>query len=281
MDIRPHHLPSSDQKLSATTPDDTDFPILNDSLLDPTATPHMSPVIKARRPSNPDAPPAFHAADGEWRSFTFPAGEGRPPQQSPIPAQSGAMRNPMFAPFPPPQQVQFSSPGFWPVNSSSGSCTPTAAGGMDPMTDFSHGSDNTPMPQAPPPPPPHGRTYSYDGLHVDTHQPFFPPAPPAFPGSPQSSKGGWVSASSSDGLEYRPAAPSASEAPRSQTPNLAGAAQIFRRGGDGIRKKNARFEIPAERNLRTIDHLINNTNDESEIKELKQQKRLLRNRQAA
>ena len=50
---------------------------------------------------------------------------------------------------------------------------------------------------------------------------------------------------------------------------------------DGIRKKNARFEIPAERNLRTIDHLINQTSDEHEIKELKQQKRLLRNRQAA
>lgn len=50
---------------------------------------------------------------------------------------------------------------------------------------------------------------------------------------------------------------------------------------DGIRKKNARFEIPAERTLRTIDTLINQTTDEQEIKELKQQKRLLRNRQAA
>jgi len=54
---------------------------------------------------------------------------------------------------------------------------------------------------------------------------------------------------------------------------------ILRR--DGIRKKNARFEIPTERNLRTIDQLISQTADESEIKELKQQKRLLRNRQAA
>lgn len=50
---------------------------------------------------------------------------------------------------------------------------------------------------------------------------------------------------------------------------------------DGIRKKNARFEIPAERTLRTIDQLISQTTDEAEIKELKQQKRLLRNRQAA
>lgn len=50
---------------------------------------------------------------------------------------------------------------------------------------------------------------------------------------------------------------------------------------DGIRKKNARFDIPAERNLLNIDQLIAHSNDEQEIKELKQQKRLLRNRQAA
>ena len=50
---------------------------------------------------------------------------------------------------------------------------------------------------------------------------------------------------------------------------------------DGIRKKNARFEIPAERTLRTIDQMIANSTDEQTIKELKQQKRLLRNRQAA
>ncbi|KEY64948.1 hypothetical protein S7711_08947 [Stachybotrys chartarum IBT 7711] len=53
------------------------------------------------------------------------------------------------------------------------------------------------------------------------------------------------------------------------------------RRGDGIRKKNARFEIPAERNLGNIDRLIAQSTCEQEIKELKQQKRLLRNRQAA
>ena len=50
---------------------------------------------------------------------------------------------------------------------------------------------------------------------------------------------------------------------------------------DGIRKKNARFDIPAERTLMNIDQLIARSQDENEIKELKQQKRLLRNRQAA
>ena len=54
------------------------------------------------------------------------------------------------------------------------------------------------------------------------------------------------------------------------------------RNGDGIRKKNARFEIPQERNLANIDRLIEDANgDEEQVKELKQQKRLLRNRQAA
>ncbi|KAI5290466.1 hypothetical protein KEM54_001472 [Ascosphaera aggregata] len=51
--------------------------------------------------------------------------------------------------------------------------------------------------------------------------------------------------------------------------------------GDGIRKKNARFEIPAEVNLDTVDRLISQATDDALIKELKQQKRLLRNRQAA
>jgi len=53
------------------------------------------------------------------------------------------------------------------------------------------------------------------------------------------------------------------------------------RRGDGIRKKNARFEIPPDRNLSNIDQLIAQSTDDQEIKELKQQKRLLRNRQAA
>ena len=50
---------------------------------------------------------------------------------------------------------------------------------------------------------------------------------------------------------------------------------------DGIRKKNGRIEIPNERNIESIDQLIETTTDESLLKELKQQKRLLRNREAA
>jgi len=67
--------------------------------------------------------------------------------------------------------------------------------------------------------------------------------------------------------------------PRPTTPLIRSHNDLRR--GDGIRKKNARFDIPAERNLSNIDHLISQSTDEQEIKELKQQKRLLRNRQAA
>ena len=50
---------------------------------------------------------------------------------------------------------------------------------------------------------------------------------------------------------------------------------------DGIRKKNGRIDIPLERNINTIDELIEQATDDETLKELKQQKRLLRNREAA
>ena len=50
---------------------------------------------------------------------------------------------------------------------------------------------------------------------------------------------------------------------------------------DGIRKKNGRIDIPHERNIHTIDEMIEKASDEEVLKELKQQKRLLRNREAA
>jgi hypothetical protein len=54
-----------------------------------------------------------------------------------------------------------------------------------------------------------------------------------------------------------------------------------RRDPNGVRKKNSRFEIPPGRSLQNIDHLIASSHNEDEKKELKAQKRLLRNRQAA
>lgn len=88
--------------------------------------------------------------------------------------------------------------------------------------------------------------------------------------SPQSSQG-WMPAPMD--LADAPSHPNKSPSYRNDSP------LSMRR--DGIRKKNARFEIPAERTLSNIDHLISQSTNEEEIKELKQQKRLLRNRQAA
>lgn len=87
----------------------------------------------------------------------------------------------------------------------------------------------------------------------------------SIPTSPQK---GWIGQAESMAKKMRPGSPTI----RSHNDM---------RRGDGIRKKNARFDIPAERNLSNIDHLIAQSTDEQEIKELKQQKRLLRNRQAA
>jgi len=69
--------------------------------------------------------------------------------------------------------------------------------------------------------------------------------------------------------------------PKRMRPNTphAPVADLARR--DGIRKKNGRIDIPQERNIHTIDEMIDKTNDENLLKELKQQKRLLRNREAA
>ena len=102
-------------------------------------------------------------------------------------------------------------------------------------------------------------------MQVDSEYPQFPPSA----ASPQ-----W-STSSSDVVEKIPRSGQYQSALFNHNP------PHLRR--DGVRKKNARFEIPEGRNLQTIDELINNTNpnDEDSLKELKQQKRLLRNRQAA
>ena len=56
---------------------------------------------------------------------------------------------------------------------------------------------------------------------------------------------------------------------------------VEKRKGDGIRKKNAKIEIPDGRNVQVIEEMMAMEHDESLLKELKGQKRLLRNREAA
>lgn len=54
-----------------------------------------------------------------------------------------------------------------------------------------------------------------------------------------------------------------------------------KRKGDGIRKKNAKIDIPDGRTVVVIESLMAKEHDENRLKELKGQKRLLRNREAA
>lgn len=91
--------------------------------------------------------------------------------------------------------------------------------------------------------------------------------------SPQS-ENGWISTSSSDPADKQLKREQLSPLFIDNPPRLR---------PDGVRKKNARFEIPEERKVDTIDKIILQTDpsDEKLLKELKQQKRLLRNRQAA
>ncbi|KAI9848633.1 MAG: hypothetical protein M1838_000472 [Thelocarpon superellum] len=120
-------------------------------------------------------------------------------------------------------------------------------------------------------------------------------------GTPTTASSGGFDMNAPNGVSTTAAAiafpvPASSGLPLSSPTTLADAAAIPKRNrpssplrpqsplarrGDGIRKKNARFDIPAERNLHNIDHFIAQSSDDQEIKELKQQKRLLRNRQAA
>ena len=253
LDQKPRHL------------EQEEFGLIEDTILD-AHSPHILPTMKIRRTSLSENASAFSPAEGAWAGFHFGAetagvGSGGASAHSFI-----QPRNHSFHGAAPSQTGPFIQQTGWPLNGASGSCTPTAS--FDQLVEF-EGNRSASFSQ----PTLHAtQSSAYGSLQLNTTS--FQPAS-NFPASPQSSKGGWLSASSSDGMDFRPL-PSHD---RAQTPPFTGSTNLLRR--DGIRKKNARFEIPAERNLRTIDQLINQTNDEQEIKELKQQKRLLRNRQAA
>lgn len=156
----------------------------------------------------------------------------------------------------------------WPVQDASGSRTPTA---NKPMNPFAPAEFNAAAP-APFVPEPH--QMAFHGMPIQSNvrpSSVFPQAPPEQPLSPHTNSE-WMAFNQQE-MDARPGPKRMrqSSPPRSFTP---------RRDG-GIRKKNARFDIPAERNLMNIDNLIASCQNEEEMKELKQQKRLLRNRQAA
>lgn len=169
-----------------------------------------------------------------------------------------------FARLPPNQAATYGQQS-WPVTDNAGSRTPTGPKALNPFGPGDFGAapfvDQQHM--------------SYPGLPMNTNvrpSAVFPQAAaPEQPMSPHTHSD-WMAFNQQE-MDSRPG-------PKRMRPNTPPRSYSPRRDG-GIRKKNARFDIPAERNLFNIDNLIQNCTNEEDLKELKQQKRLLRNRQAA
>jgi hypothetical protein len=147
----------------------------------------------------------------------------------------------------------------------SGSRTPTASKPLNPFGPGDFGSAQFP---------PESQQMQYHGLPVQHNvrpSAVFPQSGPEQPMSPHTHSD-WMAFNQQE-MDSRPG-------PKRMRPNTPPRSFSPRRDG-GIRKKNARFDIPAERSLLNIDNLIQTCTNEDDQKELKQQKRLLRNRQAA
>ncbi|KAH8675889.1 bZIP transcription factor [Xylariales sp. PMI_506] len=158
------------------------------------------------------------------------------------------------------QSHGFGAQGQWSLGQNSGTCTPLQQyDGLAAEYDTSASVFQPTMPMQTP--------FSNPGAQVS----LFSTVGPSNSSIPASPLKGWMGPDMKN--------QSMTKRMRPESPTIRSHNDLRR--GDGIRKKNARFDIPAERNLNNIDHLIAQSTDEQEIKELKQQKRLLRNRQAA
>jgi len=238
--------------------DEEDSSILDDNILDQSGMDsglEMSPpMAESRRDSFAVSSTLFSPKSEDWQAVEM---------------QSVPSNNPFFDPHSnnpffrmDQSQPSYSSQG-WSM-ASSGSATPLQQfdglpAEFDPTVPLFH---RQPVLQAQTP-------FSNPSNPVAMFQPLGHPGAQSIPTSPQ--KEHWLSQDLKNQAMAKRARP---------TSPLIRSHNELRRG-DGIRKKNARFDIPAERNLSNIDHLISQSTDEQEIKELKQQKRLLRNRQAA
>ena len=218
--------------------------VLDDKILDPN-----SPGLSDPRRASYDTE-AFSHRNSVWSNYSAGSDQSRPSQI----AQS--VLDPV--PFMPVDGANYPQPSWALSRTASGSCTPTAYeqypseenGSSAPFAGGAVGPvSSLPM----------------GAVSYRNAMGFQPPGGVAM--SPQSSQG-WM-----------PAPMDLADANQSKASYRNGSPLTIRR--DGIRKKNARFEIPAERTLGNIDQLINQSTNDDEIKELKQQKRLLRNRQAA
>ncbi|PGH26797.1 hypothetical protein AJ80_01563 [Polytolypa hystricis UAMH7299] len=265
-----HQSPSALDAKTVFSGDD-DMSVLDDKILD--SNTDLSAMSDPRRSSFDQAASTSTSTDDFSRResvWSDMARHNNPDSQS---HHTSQLSTPLFEPatanfvrLDTAQSASYGQQQSWPLSADSGSCTPTPI-----YEQFSHDYDGS-------------ATNPFAGGAVGPVNPMsfpqipyrpgstFPPSRNAVAMSPQSSQQGWISASS------EAPEPVGSKPMRNPTYRNGSALHMRR---DGIRKKNARFEIPAERTLSNIDILIAQSTDEDEIKELKQQKRLLRNRQAA
>ena len=251
-------LSSNDRKPNAFSFDDQQT--LDHAILDtPTL---MSPTTSTQGIFSPDA--------SIWEDFSQNQFVDRTATSSVV---NSNVNNPFFTeqsnnPFArlPPNQAATYGQQSWPIDNS-GIRTPTAPKSSNPFGpgDFGVQSAFVPEPQQ----------QMFHGLPVHANvrpSAVFPSAPAEQPMSPHT-HADWMAFNQNE-MDSRPG-------PKRMRPNTPPPRGFSPRRDGGIRKKNARFDIPAERNLFNIDQLIASCTNEDEMKELKQQKRLLRNRQAA
>jgi hypothetical protein len=236
--------------------DDDGLSVLDEKILDPTTPNDPSAPSEMRTVQFEHIGQAITTRDHMW-SDAPPEMGGHHLRHHSYPVIPNLQTTPAFVRID-PYAAAYTQPHHLPMSANSGTSTPTPNYEQHHVPPNFH--SDPPMHY-----PGEAFNFSQPPPTVDPHS--------AIPMSPQSSQGGWMSATSSDTTEPRPR-PVRSPSYRATSP-------MSHLRQDGIRKKNARFEIPAERNLHNIDTLIMQTQDEAERKELKQQKRLLRNRQAA
>ncbi|OHE95742.1 bZIP transcription factor [Colletotrichum orchidophilum] len=235
--------------------EEEDHSILDETILDHSALDsglEMSPpMVDSRRDSFAVGGSLFSPKTEDWQSVDMQS----VPSNNPFIEQHN--NNP-FMRLDHAQPSPFGPQGnAWSLSNTSGSCTPLQQfDGMPAEYDNGAPMFQRPVPGQTPFTNPTGQINMFAPIGSGNQ---------SIPTSPQK---GWIGQAESMAKKMRPGSPTI----RSHNDM---------RRGDGIRKKNARFDIPAERNLSNIDHLIAQSTDEQEIKELKQQKRLLRNRQAA
>ncbi|KAI1819071.1 bZIP transcription factor [Xylaria intraflava] len=230
--------------------EEDDATILDDSILDHSAMDsglEMSPSMgDSRRDSFAVGGPLFSPKNEDWDSVDM----------HPVPSNNPFLpqnNNPFTRPD---AQVTYGSQHQpWSMGHGSGTCTPVQYDGLEATYDGSASLFQRSMPMQTP--------FNTSSGHV----PLFSAVAPTNQTIPTSPQKDWMSS------EFK------SQSLKRDSSAIRSHNEMRR--GDGIRKKNARFDIPAERNLENIDTLISQSTDDQEIKELKQQKRLLRNRQAA